>query len=149
MKLSFINDIVEISESAYIAFLSTLPSLSDDDASDLSDASLSSDIEQLDLSAYGCNDITKPVERMVEANYEVCKPLEGIFGTTEAKIIKETLATAEEETQCVGLNLFKHITSGEDRNLIATCTTICYWCCCETIKKTSPIIAKATLNLLI
>ena len=42
---------------------------------------------------------------------------------------------AKEETQCVGLKIFDVLTPGEDRNLIETCTEICFWCCCETVKK--------------
>ena len=63
-------------------------------------------------------------------------------------LIKETVNTATEETQCAGLKFFKDITPGEDRSLIATCTEISFWCCCETIKKVSPIIAGATSNLM-
>jgi len=55
---------------------------------------------------------------------------------------------AKEETQCVGLKIFDVLTPGEDRNLIETCTEICFWCCCETVKKVSPIIAEATNNLM-
>jgi len=63
-------------------------------------------------------------------------------------LIKKTVSTATEETQCAGLNFFKEITPGEDRSLIATCTDICFWCCCESIKNISPIIAEATTNLI-
>lgn len=149
MKLPFIKDIVEISESAYIAFLDTLPSLSDDDddTSDILDSS-SSEMEDLDLSNFGCNEITDSVERMVEENSEICKPLEEVYGITGSQIIKKTILTATEETQCAGIKVFNHITPGEDRNLIGLCSEICYWCCCETITKVSPVIAGATINLL-
>ena len=66
---------------------------------------------------------------------------------SDSELIKETVSTAIEETQCAGLKFFKDITPGEDRSLIATCREISFWCCCETIKKVSPMIAEATTNL--
>jgi hypothetical protein len=58
------------------------------------------------------------------------------------------VTTATEDTECAGLKFFSDMTPGEDRGLIEACTGICYWCCCETIKKVSPIIAEASTNLM-
>jgi len=85
---------------------------------------------------------------MVENNWEICDPLDEVYGTTTSKLIKETVSTATEETQCAGLKFFNAMTPGKNRGLIATCTEISFWCCCETIKKVSPIIAEATTNLM-
>ena len=85
---------------------------------------------------------------MVEDAWGFCDPLDEVYGTTTSKLIKDTVKTATEETQCAGLKLFKDITPGDDRNLIETCTGVAYWCCCESIKKVSPIIAEATTNLM-
>ena len=85
---------------------------------------------------------------MVENNWEICNPLDEVYGATTSKLIKETVHKTTEETQCTGLKFFKAITPVEDRNLIETCTEICFWCCCETVKKVSPIIAEATNNLM-
>jgi len=138
MKLALTPyDVKEISVSAYRAFISTFRYDSEE-----SDSDFKSDI-------FGCDDITPEVESMVENTWEICNPIEEIYGTITSKLIKETVNTATEETQCAGLKFFKAITPGEDRNLIGTCTDICFWCCCETVKKVSPIIAEATSNLII
>ena len=100
------------------------------------------------LDPYGCDEIGLEAEMTVEDNWEDCHPLESIFGTTGSEIVEGTIKTATEETECVGIKAFSHLIPGEDRDLIATCATVCYWCCCETIKKVSPLIANATINLL-
>ena len=61
--------------------------------------------------------------------------------------MKPTVTAATEETQCAGLNFFKDIKQGEERDLIPTCIAVSYWCCYETVKKVSPIITEATSNL--
>lgn len=151
MKLTFtLYDVQEISTSAYRAFINTFKydleedSDSDSDFSDNSD----SDLSDFDPNLFECGEITPEVESMVENTWEICNPLPEVYGATTSKLIKETVNTATEETQCAGLKVFKAITPGEDRNLIETCTEICFWCCCETIKKVSPIIAEATSNLM-
>ena len=138
------HDIKEISSSAYVAFLSTFKYQSDESDFDNSD----SDLSDFDPDIFGCDEITPEVERMVENNWAICDPLDEVYGTATSKLIKETVSTATEETQCAGLKFFKDITPGEDRSLIETCTEIAFWCCCEKIKKVSPIIAEATINLM-
>ena len=97
---------------------------------------------------FGCGEVIPKVESIVEANWEICNPLTEFYGSITSKLIKDTVRTATEESQCVRLRFFKDITPGEDRNLIATCTEISFWCCCETIKKVSPIITEAANNLM-
>jgi hypothetical protein len=142
MRLTFtLHDAQEISSSAYRAFISTFHYLSHESDSDNSD----SDLSDFDPDIFGCGEITPEVERMVENNWEICDPLDEVYGTTTSK---QTVTTATEETQCAGLKFFNDMTPGEDRGLIATCLGISYWCCCETIKEVSPIIAEATTNLM-
>ena len=107
-----------------------------------------SDLSDFDPDSFGCGKITPEVENMVENTWEICNPVEEVYGATTSELIKTTVSTATEETQCAGLKVFKSLTPGEDRNLIETCTEICFWCCCETVKKVSPIIAEATNNLM-
>jgi hypothetical protein len=147
MRLTFtLHDAQEISSSAYRAFISTFRYNSNESDSDLSDSD-SSDLSDFDPDIFGCGDITPEVESMVKNTWEICDPLGEVYGTTTSEIIKETVTSATEEAQCAGLNFFKDITQGEDRDLIATCTAVSYGCCCETVKKVSPIIAEATSNL--
>lgn len=145
MRLTFtLHDVQEISDSAYRAFISTFQYQSEEFDSGNSD----SDTSDCDLDVYGCGEITPEVESMVENNWEICDPLDQIYGSTTSSLIKETVSTAKEETQCVGLKIFNTMTPVEDRSLITTCTEISFWCCCETVKKVSPIIAEATTNLI-
>lgn len=145
MRFTFtFYDIQEISSTAYSAFISTFNYLSDESESDKSD----SDLSDFDQDTFGCSEITQEVENFVDNNWEVCNPLEAVYGTSTSEIIQETISSATEETQCVGLNFFKHMNSDDDKSLIDTCTAICYWCCCNGIKKVSPIIAEATTNLI-
>lgn len=149
MKLTFtLRDFQEISSSAYIAFISTFDYKSDESDSDFYSDNSDSDLSDFDPDIFGCDEITPEVERMVENNWAICDPLDEVYGTATSKLIKETVSTATEETQCAGLKFFNDMTPGEDRGLIATCTGISYWCCCETIKKVSPVIAEATANLM-
>jgi len=147
MKLALVNDVQEISGSAYRAFISTFHYFeTDSEPDDLDPDPSDSDTDILDV--FGCGEITPEVESMVEDQWKICDPLHEVYGPTTSKFIQETVKTATEESQCAGLNLFQHLTPGEDRNLIETCTAISFWCCCETIKKVSPIIAEASLNLM-
>ncbi len=147
-RLTF-YDVKEISSSAYLAFISTLPYQSNESDSDLKSYDSDSDLSDFDPDIFGCGEITPEVENMVKNNWEVCNPLDEVYGTTTSKLIKETVSTATEDSQCAGLKIFTDITPGEDRSLITTCTEICFWCCCNIIKKVSPIITEATTNLLI
>ena len=143
MRFTFtLHDAQEISSSAYRAFISTFHYNSDESDSDLSDSD-SSDLSDYDPDIFGCGEITPEVEN----TWEICDPLGEVYGTTTSELIKKTVTITTEESQCAGLNFFKDITPGEDRNLITTCTAVSYWCCCETVKKVSPIIAEATSNL--
>ena len=149
MRITFtFYDIQEITSSAYIAFFSTFKHGLDEDTSDSDYDTSDSDLSDFDSDIFGCGEITPEVESVVDQTWEICKPLEEVFGVTTSKLIKDTVNTAKEETQCVGLKFFNDITPGENRDLIATCTEISFWCCCETIKKVSPIIAEATINLM-
>ena len=141
MKLTFINDIQEISDSACRAFISTFHYISYDSDPD-------SEEFEVDLDPYVCGEITPEVEDLVDSHWELCKSLEEVFRKPSAEVIKKTICTVTEETQCVGIKLFNFIEEGEDKNLIELCTAISFWCCCETIKKVSPVIAKATVNLI-
>jgi len=147
-RLFTLHDVQEISSTAYRGFISTFHYKSDESDSDSSDSSDSSDLSDFDPDIFGCDEITPEVENMVADSWEICDPLGEVYGTTTSELIKQTVSSATEETQCAGLNFFKDITPGEDRSLITTCTAVCYWCCCETVKKVSPIIAEATTNLI-
>lgn len=148
MGLAFtLQDVQEISVSASRAFISTFHYNSDESESPDFDSDSDSDFSDFDSELFGCEQITSEVENMVENNWEMCDPLSEVYGKTASDIIKSTVTTATEETQCVGLNFFKEITPGENRDLISTCTAVSYWCCCETVKKVSPILAEATTNL--
>lgn len=75
MTLTFTrSDIKEISETAYYTFIGEFrvnsdPSFPDDSESESFD---------LDLDDFGCGEITSEVKEMVETNWEVCDPLEGV-----------------------------------------------------------------------
>lgn len=149
MRLTFtFRDVQEISSTAYRAFISTFRYQSEESDSDFNSDNSDSDLSDFDPDIFACSEITPEVESMVENTWEICNPLDEVYGATTSKLIKETVNTATEETQCAGLKFFKAITPGEDRNLIETCTEICFWCCCEIVKKVSPIIAEATNNLM-
>ena len=149
MRLRFtLYDVQEISSSAYCAFISTFKDQLGKSDSDFDSDNSDSDLSDFDPDIFGCGKITPEVESMVENTWEICNPLDEVYGATASGLIKETVKTATEETQCAGLKFFKAITPGEDRGLIETCTAICFWCCCETVKKVSPIIAGATSNLM-
>ena len=150
MRLTFtLHDVQEISGSAYRAFISTFHYQSEESDSDFDSDNSDSDLSDFDPDIFGCGEITPEVEGMVENTWEICNPLDEVYDTTTSKLIKQTVSTATEETQCAGLKFFKDVAPGEDRSLIATCTEISFWCCCETIKKVSPIIAEATTNLML
>jgi len=154
MRLTFtLHDVKEISTSIYRAFISTFIYESEESDSDFDSDNLDSDLSDSDLSdfdpdIFGCGEITPEIESMVENTWEICDPLDKVYGATTSEIIKETVKKATEETECAGLKFFNVITPGEDRNLIETCTEIGFWCCCETVKKMSLIIAEATNNLM-
>lgn len=150
MRLAFFtfNDVQEISGSACRAFVSTFRYQSEESDSDFNYDNSDSELSDFDPDTFGCGEITPDVESMVENNWQICNPLEEVYGATTSELIKETVNTAKEETQCAGLKFFKDMTPGEDRNLIETCTDVCFWCCCQTVKKVSPIISEATNNLM-
>lgn len=150
MKLAFnLHDAQEISVSAYRAFISTFYYQSDSSDSDFDSDNSDSDLSDFDPDTFGCGEITPAIESMVENNWNICNPLDEVYGPTTSKLIKDTVSTVKEETQCAGLKFFRDITPGEDRSLIETCTEVAFWCCCEAVKKVSPIIAEATTNLML
>ena len=149
MRLTFtLHDVQEISGSAYRAFISTFKYQSEKSDSDFDFDNSDSELSEFDPEIFGCGEITTEVEGMVENTWEICNPLDEVYDTTTSKLIKQTVSTATEETQCAGLKFFKDVVPGEDRSLIEACTEISFWCCCETIKRVSPIIAEATNNLM-
>jgi len=107
-----------------------------------------SDRSDFDSDIFGCGQITDQVENMVENNWEICHPLDQVYGKTTSELIKQTVSEATEESECAGVKFFNYLTPNQDQNLIEICTEICYWCCCEAIKKISPIIADTTNNLI-
>ena len=139
------QDIKEITITAYQVFVEEFKF---DSSSESESESNLSDLSDFDRDGFECGEIRSEIESFVETNWEKCDPLDEIYGTTAATIIKETVTTVKEESQCAGIKFFGYIVKGEDRNLIQTCTSVCYWCCCETLKKTSPIIAEASTNLM-
>nr|YP_003734587.1 hypothetical protein KrfoC_p077 [Kryptoperidinium foliaceum]ADI40372.1 hypothetical protein [Kryptoperidinium foliaceum] len=154
MGVAFIKQIKEISIFACRAFASTfyhyIDAKCENVDSDMSDSDpphFYDDIIDEDAFLDECN-IIPEVEEMVDNTWEMCTPLEEIYGTDTTQIIKSTLQNAKEQTECIGLKLFGGLTPGEDRNLIAMCIEVSYWGCCETIKKVSAIIAEATANLI-
>nr|ULD16166.1 hypothetical protein [Cylindrotheca closterium]ULD16257.1 hypothetical protein [Cylindrotheca closterium] len=138
-----IQDIKEITVQAYYVFVGEFK-LDSNPVSDTSD----SDLPDFDPDEFGCGEINSEIESFIETNWKECDPLDGIYGPTTATVIKETVRTVKEDSQCAGIKIFDHIIKGEDQNLIGTCTNVCYWCCCEALKKTSPIIAEASINLM-
>ena len=127
MKLTFtLHDVEEISSYARRAFISTFHYESTESDSDFDSDTSDSDLSDFEPDIFGCGEITPEVERMVENNWEICDPLDEVYGTTTSKLIKDTVSPATEETQCAGLKFFNDITPGEDRSLIPTCTGIVY-----------------------
>jgi hypothetical protein len=110
------------------------------------DSDFDNDPDTSGLDPFGCAKITPEVEEMVENTHELCHPLSDIYGSESADLIKEIVTTANEETQCAGLHLFSSLTPGEDRDLIQTCAVVSYWCCCQSIKKISPILQEALMS---
>ena len=162
MKIAILNknDLYEISFYIMKGFWSTFPFIGDEsdsdiekdsesDSSDLSDSS-DTDLNPLDLGGFECGEITEEIEEMVSEVSSDCVPLEMIYGDTAAGIIKETIKSSTEETQCVGIRILGKIIppKEENENLHKACTETAFWCCCETLKRVSPIIAEATVNLL-
>ena len=140
MRFTFtLYDIQQITSNAYStafrAFIPTFRYQSEESDSDFNYDNSDSDLSDFDPDIFGCGEITPEVESMVENTWEICNPLDEAYGTTTSNLIKEIVNTSTEESKCAGLKFFKHITPGENRNLIETCTEICFWYCCETIKK--------------
>ena len=145
MRLTFtLHDVQEISFNTYRGFISTFNYVSEESKSDSSDES---DLYDFDPDLFGCGEITPEIEKMVENTWEIYDPLTEVYDITTLALIKETVTSSTEETQCAGLHFFKDMAPGEDRDLITTCTVLAHWCCCKTVKKVSPIIAEETSNL--
>jgi len=110
--------------------------------------------EFFDPNEFGCGDVTSEIESMVNDNWRDCHRLEEIYGEGgSANIVRHTILQAKEESQCTSLKFFGDLIplaedDSTDLNRLALCGQICYYCCCEVIKKTSPVIAEATLNLI-
>lgn len=141
------KDIAEITYFAFRAFIGTYSINSEHNGVD----DLGSDSESstdYDPAPYECNEINELAEDFVQHFSSDCKPLENVYGETASDLIKTTIRSANQEADCVGLKVFAEITPGEDRNLIHTCALVVHYCCCETVKKISPIIASATINLI-
>ena len=147
MKPAFFYDVQEISVSAFRGFISTFR-YDRYELKEVESDNSDSDLSDFDPDLYGCGEITPEVESLVEESWEICDPLDEVYGATTSQLIRETVVTATEETQCAGLKIFKAIIPSEDKNLLEICTEISYWCCCETLKRVSPVIAEATSNLM-
>ena len=96
MKLTFnLQDVQEIYISVSYAFISTFRYQSEESDSDFNSDSSESNLSDFDPDSFGCGKITSEVEN----NWEICDPLDEIYGTTTSKLIKKTVSTAIEETQ--------------------------------------------------
>jgi hypothetical protein len=139
--------------------------IGDDDSDSETELDSDSDFETDDDiwdSPFKCKPITPEVERFVDENVDLCIPLEDKLGNY-AGAFKNMIQTAKTDEDCIGLNVFGQALKSAKEMMIEennqcplyseaageTCMAICYWCCCETVKKVSPVIAKATINLLV
>lgn len=82
--------------------------------------------EVSDFSDFGYEEISSEIEELVSESTDLCRLLEEFFGDDASKILKTTVITATEETECIRINFFKSMTLCEDRALIKTCTSVCY-----------------------
>ena len=89
------TDIQEIGTVAYGAFISTFLYEFEESESDYSD-NLDSDFSDFDPDIFGCGEITPAIESMVEDTWEICNPLDDVYGATASEMIKETVKTATE-----------------------------------------------------
>lgn len=144
------DDIKEICTTAKTTFIKEICFNAEDHSDEEQGDSDSYDLDPFDPGIYGCGEITKDVEEFVEDRVELCKPLKEIFGSTASESFKSAMENPKEESECAAIRVYNHILHpAQDQKLVHTCTEICYWCCCESLKKVSPIIAEATFNLLI
>ena len=116
-----LHDVKEITLKAYYVFVEEFK-LNSNSVPDESD----SDLSNFDPDKFGCGKISSEVENFVETNWKECDPLDEIYGTTTSNVIKETVQTVKDESQCTGIKFFNSIAEGEDQNLIETCTSIYY-----------------------
>jgi hypothetical protein len=135
------EDFVEIMHYALIGFR---------DAFILMNPTSNSDLGGSD--DFRCGEITPDVEDFVVRTVDSCRPLESVFGKQGAKFARLSITEPKDEDSCVTMKVIGHLLKDSkiptDNNLIDICSTLTYWCCCETVKKVSPVIAKATLNLI-
>ena len=148
MKLTFtLQDLREITFYTYSGFVSTFkgPENNQQESEDLSNY----DSYDPEPECYGCDQITDQVERLVDQTWHMCKPLDEVYGTNTANYIKNTVTSPINEEECFSLFFFEAMFAGkgEKSKLTGLCTEVAYWCCCETIKKVSPILRSATVNL--
>lgn len=141
MKLYDIN-FFEIAVYAYEGFVESFSS-EDESSSEVSNSDSDSDFNP---DMYDCGDTL--TDQLVEENWEMCHPLKEVYGKAGADMIKQTLTSATEESQCAGLKLFGHITPNEDRHLLTMCTSIVYTVCCGLLNGASEVVREATTNLL-
>ena len=98
------------------------------------------------LDSFSCAAITPEVENFVYHSVEDFRPLEVLY-KGGAKLIKETICSADEKTECNSIHIVRHLTKTEDHHSLDPWTAVCYWYCCNGVKKVSSVIAGATLNL--
>ena len=155
VKGKIIDNVAEITGHAIDAFTETFEYLIDDPDSDpdfhpeLGDGSDSESDSDLDFCRNpfdGCPDVTPEREAFVSDHWESCDPIEKVFGPSTS-LVKQSVTKPIDDDSCLGVNIIGELTPAEDRDLLRVCTAIAYSCCCETLKKTSPIIAEATTNL--
>ena len=127
-----------------------------------SDSDFPTDDEIWD-SPFKCKPITEEVEKFVEDNVDSCIPLEDQIGNYGG-VIKNMIKTAKTDDDCITISAFGQVVKNaqeifaEETNrqcpiylLVTTdtCLSVCYWCCCNVLEQVSPVIAKATINLLV
>lgn len=96
LKCKFnVDDIKEITITAYYVFVKEFK-LDSNSESD-------SDLSDFDSDEFGCGEISSEIETFVKTNWEECYPLDEIYAKTTANIIKETVKTVKEESQCAGI----------------------------------------------
>ena len=92
MKFIFnLQGVQKIYISVSYAFISTFRYQSEESDSDFNSDSSESNLSDFDPDMFGCGEITPEIESMVENTWEICDPLEKIYGGTGSEIIQETV----------------------------------------------------------
>ncbi len=146
------EDVREISGYAGKAFIRTFDYIDSSDEKENSDSS-DTGVCELESDNPVCPDVSPATEELVKQNWQICDPLEDIFGEKLSSTVKETVTSPNNEAECDSLKLIGFFASPDengqekDTEVLAFCSTLASLCCCETLKRASPIIAQATANL--